>query len=67
MKLVINGQSLEVPEHVHTVKDLLLFYKLDKKPAIVEHNRKIIEKPMYDESGLANGDRIEIVHFVGGG
>jgi sulfur carrier protein len=67
MKLIINGDEIEVPKHVLTVQDLLLFYGLEKKMAVVELNQTIVEKAGHGEEILSDGDRVEIVHFVGGG
>jgi thiamine biosynthesis protein ThiS len=33
----------------------------------VEHNGRIIQRTQWEETSLASGDRLEIVHFVGGG
>jgi sulfur carrier protein len=67
MKLIINGESIYVPEQVKTVNDLLSHFQLHNKLAIVEVNLTIIEKSQYDTTTLCDGDQIEIVHFVGGG
>jgi sulfur carrier protein len=67
MKLIINGEAIHVPEQVKTVSDLLAHFQLHNKLAIVEVNLTIIEKSQYDTTTLCDGDKIEIVHFVGGG
>ncbi|BDG34658.1 thiamine biosynthesis protein ThiS [Parageobacillus sp. VR-IP] len=67
MKLIINGESIHVPEQVKTVSDLLAHFQLQNKLAVVEVNLTIIEKSQYDTTTLCDGDQIEIVHFVGGG
>lgn len=67
MKLWINGDSLEVPSNVSTVTDLLRHFGLEGKLAVVERNLAIVDKEAYSATPLGNGDRIEIVHFVGGG
>jgi sulfur carrier protein len=67
MKLIINGESVHVPEQVKTVSDLLAHFQLQNKLAVVEVNLTIIEKSQYDTITLCDGDKIEIVHFVGGG
>lgn len=66
--LTINGTELEVPQAVTTVRELLTHLELDRKVVIVELNRNILEKKSaHAEALLSNGDRVEIVHFVGGG
>jgi sulfur carrier protein len=67
MKLIINGESIYVPEEVKTVSDLLVHFQLHNKLAIVEVNLTIIAKSQYGTTTLCDGDQIEIVHFVGGG
>ncbi|MGP4074310.1 sulfur carrier protein ThiS [Halobacillus sp. K22] len=67
MKLVINGDEMRVPDDVKNVEQLLLHFKLNNKAAIVERNQAIVEKSLYAEEAIMNEDRIEIVHFVGGG
>ncbi|WP_027409879.1 sulfur carrier protein ThiS [Anoxybacteroides tepidamans] len=67
MELIINGEVIRVPEHVQTVDGLLAHFQLNHKIAIVELNGNIIQKQEYQATALCNGDRVEIVHFVGGG
>lgn len=67
MKLTINGEQHHVPETISSVGDLLQHFQLDQKVLIVEHNEAILEKLAHSETILSDGDRIEIVHFVGGG
>jgi sulfur carrier protein len=67
MNLIINSDEVQVDDTVVTVEDLLSYFKLDQKVAIVELNRVILEKSKHAEVNLANGDVVEIVHFVGGG
>ncbi|BDG48553.1 MULTISPECIES: sulfur carrier protein ThiS [Parageobacillus] len=67
MELMINGESIQVPNEVKTVSDLLAHFQLNKKIAVVEVNLTIIPKQQYETTTLCNGDKVEIVHFVGGG
>ena len=67
MNLVINGERVEVPETVGTITGLLEHFDLQEKVVIVEKNAEILEKTAHTESTVSNGDRIELVHFVGGG
>ncbi|MGG1513928.1 sulfur carrier protein ThiS [Paenibacillus oryzisoli] len=67
MKLHINGQGVEVPDGIRTVVDLLEHFSLGEKMLIVEHNDAILQKEDHAGAQLAEGHRIEIVHFVGGG
>ncbi|ADI27878.1 sulfur carrier protein ThiS [Geobacillus sp. C56-T3] len=67
MTLVINGEAVAVPDEVKTVGDLLAYFRLENKLCIVEVNVRIIQKHEYETTALCDGDRVEIVHFVGGG
>ena len=47
--------------------DLLKKYKLVNKKVAIEHNGTIIPKVNYKKKSLKNNDKVEIVHFIGGG
>ncbi|CAG7646020.1 sulfur carrier protein ThiS [Paenibacillus allorhizosphaerae] len=66
MQLVVNGETREL-ELVSTVAEMLAAFKLQNKILVVELNREIIDRSVYDQTRLNDGDRVEIVHFVGGG
>jgi sulfur carrier protein len=67
VQLIINGDPIGVPETVTTVSQLLLHLGLGEKIVIVELNQIILEKANHLVTTVSSGDRIEIVHFVGGG
>jgi len=67
MKLVVNGEKVEIPHTVDRVHTLLQHFNLDQKVVIVELNDEILEKGSHQETRVCDGDKIEIVHFVGGG
>jgi sulfur carrier protein len=67
MQITLNGKRVELAEDVQTVRELLANYQLLEKIVVVEHNSEIIDRSQYDGKTIADGDRIEIVHFVGGG
>lgn len=66
MRLLVNGDSRDFQEG-STVTSLLAELELDPRRLGVERNRAIVPKSVYAETRLAEGDVIEIVHFVGGG
>lgn len=66
MHLIINGKEMHTPDSI-SVTELLTHLQLEDRMAIVEINQSIIKKSSYEVTKLADGDRIEIVHFVGGG
>ncbi|MGG3999499.1 sulfur carrier protein ThiS [Anoxybacillus kestanbolensis] len=67
MRCIINGEMMDLPAHIRTVAQLLHHFHIHEKIAIVEINMEIIPKKDYEHKQIADGDRIEIVHFVGGG
>jgi thiamine biosynthesis protein ThiS len=65
MQIQINGEDREVSSK--TVVGLLESLGIDPKRVAVELNMEILPKAEYSEKAIADGDKIEIVHFVGGG
>lgn len=66
MNLFINGEPASAPDAA-TVADFLENLGMPVKGVAVERNREIVPKSLYMTTRLAEGDRIEIVQFVGGG
>lgn len=67
MIVVLNGKQVELAKEIQTIRALLALYQLQEKIVVVEQNGDIIDRSRYEEAPIADGDRIEIVHFVGGG
>ncbi|MFS0556009.1 sulfur carrier protein ThiS [Brevibacillus sp. 179-C9.3 HS] len=67
MVVQLNGKKVELAEEITTVRALLASYSLQEKIVVVERNGEIIDRQAYEQTPIADGDRIEIVHFVGGG
>lgn len=67
MQITLNGKQVELAEEVQTIRGLLASYQLLEKIVVVEQNGEILDRTKYEEKPIADGDRIEIVHFVGGG
>ena len=66
MKAQINGQSAELPDGC-TVADLLLEQGLAGRRVAVELNGDIVPRSHHDRQTITDGDRLEIVHAIGGG
>lgn len=66
MNLFLNGEATEAPDGA-TVGEFLRQLALPEKGVAVERNREIVPKSLYASTRLADGDRLEIVQFVGGG
>lgn len=69
MNLVINGQPRSFPELPAgaSLLDLLTALGLKQDRVAVEHNGSIVSRPAWATTSIADNDRFEIVHFVGGG
>ena len=66
VRVQLNGKMREI-EGGHTVRSLLESLDLQPGMVVVELNRDILERDGYGDVGVADGDTIELVHFVGGG
>lgn len=66
IEVVINGEPQTLPEG-QTVLALLRRLNLDPSRVAVELDRRIVKQPLWGETPVYNGAKIEIVQFVGGG
>ena len=66
MTLTINGESRQF-EKLSNLADLIDALGLKGDRVAVELNRNIVSRPEWPATSLNDGDKLEIVHFVGGG
>ena len=66
VSITINGESRVLPAAV-TVDKLLLELGIEGRKVAVERNLEIVPKSAFAATEVADGDRLEIVHFIGGG
>lgn len=66
MEIALNGQTHQVPEGA-TVATMLQQLGIDARRVAVEVNVTIIKRSAYETTVLRPGDRVEVVHLVGGG
>jgi thiamine biosynthesis protein ThiS len=66
LTVTINGEGRSFEEALD-VAGLIARLKLDARKVAVERNLTIVPRSAYGATALADGDRIEIVAFVGGG
>jgi sulfur carrier protein len=66
MHITVNGEAREVSPGL-TVLGLVELLGLSEGPVAVERNRDVVPRREHATTALAEGDVIEIVHFVGGG
>ena len=67
MTLVINGQDYPDLAEGMSVRAMLDHLGLPDRKVAVERNREVVPKSTFDATMLCDGDRIEIIHFIGGG
>jgi sulfur carrier protein len=66
MTLEVNGERLELGAPL-TVRGLIEHLGLAAGPVAVERNGEVVPRAHHADTELADGDVVEIVHFVGGG
>lgn len=66
MLVQVNGESREVQDGSR-LDDLVRELALPAARIAIELNQQVVRRNVWSETNLSEGDRIEIVHFVGGG
>ena len=65
MKIAVNGKNRKV--ELKTLEGLMTFLKYDLGKTLVSVNGNVVEKDKYSRTILADGDKVEVFSFVGGG
>ena len=66
IKIILNGKTRSF-QKITSVYDLMRSLKISPDKVAIELNKEIINKKMIKSLYLKNKDKIEIVHFIGGG
>ena len=66
MTLTINGEDRDFTS-VTTLSDLISQLGMKADRVAIELNRNLVRRDQWSDTKLSNGDKLEIVHFVGGG
>ena len=66
IKITVNGKQMQIIPKF-TLKSLITKLKMPLNKIAIELNKKIIDKSRISKIRLKKGDKIEIVHFIGGG
>ena len=66
MKIAVNGEDKEIANGLN-LDGLLEQLQIRPARVVVELNRNIVSRDAYSTTMLVEGDKLEIVHFVGGG
>ena len=66
MRIYVNGESREVAEKL-SLQDLIIRLKFAPERLAIELNQEVVRRANWPNTKLKTEDRVEIVHFVGGG
>ena len=66
MIIHVNGEKYSFQEPI-TISELILKLELDSRKIAIEYNLEILPRSLFEITSIKNGDKIEIVHFIGGG
>ena len=66
IKITVNGKQMQITPKF-SLKSLTNKLKMPINKIAIELNKKILDKKKISRIHLQNGDKIEIVHFIGGG
>ena len=66
MRIVLNGESRDVPEAC-SVASLLASLQIRGDRVAVEVNLNIVDRRTFEGTALRDGDRVEVIGFIGGG
>ena len=66
IKIKVNGKFKSVTEN-YKISDLVKDLKIPLKKVAIELNQEIIDKKKISKTNLKKNDKMEIVHFIGGG
>jgi thiamine biosynthesis protein ThiS len=66
IQIILNGKPHNIKEKTNIIS-LLETLSLSEKKVAVEINEEVVPRDSYDKKFLSTKDRVEIVHFIGGG
>ena len=66
IKITVNGKQMQITPKL-SIRNLITKLKMPLNKIAIELNKKIIDKKRISKIQLKKGDKIEIVHFIGGG
>ena len=66
MIIQVNGEPREVKENM-SLPELVAALSLKAEQVAIELNQSVVRRAQWESTRLREGDKVEIVHFVGGG
>ena len=67
MQIILNGKPEVLNKDTNTVHDLLNNLGIKQNNVAIEINLELVPRSLYQSHQIKDGDKIEIIHFVGGG
>ena len=66
MMILLNGQEKRFEKTIN-IKELLMFLELKEERIAVEVNLEIVDRQKFNSFELKDGDKVEVISFIGGG
>ncbi len=66
MRIILNGEPRDIPDSTTAIQ-LIALLKLEGRRLAMEVNHEVVPRSRFGEFILHEGDRVEIVHAIGGG
>lgn len=66
VKIILNGEEKTLPKQMN-IDELLDFIELEKDKIAIEKDLEIVNPDDFSQINLSGGEKLEIVHFIGGG
>jgi sulfur carrier protein len=66
IRIFLNGETREIPPQIK-LEELLELFSLPKQRIAIELNNDVVRRSNWQDVSIHDGDKIEVVHFVGGG
>lgn len=66
MNIIVNGEKKSIENQLN-LRELLEKLDLPNERIAVELNKQVVRKKDWDATNISDADKIEIIHFVGGG
>lgn len=66
MKVLINGETKEISGELN-LTELLKHFSLPQERIAIELNKEVVRRKDWESIKVSDGDKLEVIHFVGGG
>jgi thiamine biosynthesis protein ThiS len=66
MQITINGEKKEISNELN-LSELLKRFSMPQQRIAIELNKEVVRKKDWENIKLSDGDKLEVIHFVGGG